>query len=1283
MRKKLEAMDAELRKTRATQTALITELEMTQARLLKTREEDASREQIKKALDKSNTSLHHVHRELEQIELKAINKERSFQRQLDHVLQDQGELKIAVDEKSKLLESQTTELAKREQELSRLQKEIAEAQATRNDQLEKIAAMEAKLKQEMQRSAIIKDGHQERSRTETSQTAENMALLESEKVKLLAINRQQTEALASLKKELAKGEIGQEKVRELIEQNARLADDNKRLMLSQQTLRRKAQADEQNALATKLAEAKTKYQEETTRLLQKLDAHHLDEPRIKQLIAENIELVAHNQTLKQNSSAPSKEKASPVAPKTADNQKKRNQQLRELIHQNVRLTEENRTLTLERENVATQMESDRLNALTTELTALRKREDHARNQLEKERAEKGLQEKQIGDLINKNMNLASQNKLLVEQTTSDKGHQLLSEARKKQAETRKQLDKELELRAQQETEIAFLKQKNLQLINENEQLIAAKNQEIKGISKKLSEQKNLTQQREVQLANLKGDLETELKEVERLEQMVAADAKMKEDRTAQLLMVERRITQLQSNLTTLQNQRDNPNAPIEKIVELEKRLSKEKDMRASFAEDLKRSQEILNGNNQLIEAQKKQITRLQTSMTGLASDLQNEGSEIAKLKGELQKAIEEKQKIQVALEKKAAEQASTLSAEQRMATSKLQKQIVEQEMSLKKRDEKLTQLTEKLKRQQLETMALKTDQQASDELATSLAAEKARAKQLEEMKSKMDRDLSDLKTQLDNERTRREELEALAKKHQALRSEIHGLNDFLTKTQEDNQIQVENMRAISIERDSLKQLISDYEGTIRNKKTENGSAKKPVGPKSTPPPSTQVKTPDMVSKPTTLQKSDETHLQAVKVLNEKLSRHQAILVKVQQEKSATDKKLIERENELAQQKRNLATLEQALAQQAEKERGVKEQTALLDSLREKLKTKEMALLSLEREAADTKTNLPTPEQTTERNKKLAELTNERNKLKSSIDERDDVIRTLRSALTDQQKQLKSFKESKANIPAPSPTIPPRSTPPTTTKPDNAATTKKIEPITKQPTPELKDVPGTTPTIETSPKSPLPTKAEVAVSESTTPEPKAVKTPDRFANRDLVARELSNQAGRKLQDGRIDDAIADFRQSLKYNPESETTRVGLATALYTQGSFPEARQLVERTLEKSSSNPEALGLKSILLREEGNYPSARQHIDKAIALKPNDPLLLNYLGIIAHSQGDRAEAITAFSRAIEYDRMHAEARFNLAVLLATENRIDEAKEHYEAAQKLGSERDERLEKILYR
>jgi Flp pilus assembly protein TadD len=142
-------------------------------------------------------------------------------------------------------------------------------------------------------------------------------------------------------------------------------------------------------------------------------------------------------------------------------------------------------------------------------------------------------------------------------------------------------------------------------------------------------------------------------------------------------------------------------------------------------------------------------------------------------------------------------------------------------------------------------------------------------------------------------------------------------------------------------------------------------------------------------------------------------------------------------------------------------------------------------------------------------------------------------------------------------------------------------------------------------------------------------------------------------------------------------------LGLATAYYTMGRMDDAKRIVRASLDRDNENAQAIGLESIINWREGQHEHARELIDRAVGLAPKDAMLQNYLGIIAHSMQDMSVAMNALQQAVKLDPFNAEVRFNLAVLLEKEDKLDEARLNYEAAIKMGSRPDPRLEEKIYK
>jgi Flp pilus assembly protein TadD len=117
----------------------------------------------------------------------------------------------------------------------------------------------------------------------------------------------------------------------------------------------------------------------------------------------------------------------------------------------------------------------------------------------------------------------------------------------------------------------------------------------------------------------------------------------------------------------------------------------------------------------------------------------------------------------------------------------------------------------------------------------------------------------------------------------------------------------------------------------------------------------------------------------------------------------------------------------------------------------------------------------------------------------------------------------------------------------------------------------------------------------------------------------------------LDDGRIDDAIAEFERSLALEPDA-----------------------VDQHYE--------LG---VVLLKANKLDAASAHFRRALELKPDDADSLNSLGAIAYVRGASDEAIRWFNQSAAA-RDNALAHYNLGRTFAREHRLDQAVGQYQAA-----------------
>ena len=165
------------------------------------------------------------------------------------------------------------------------------------------------------------------------------------------------------------------------------------------------------------------------------------------------------------------------------------------------------------------------------------------------------------------------------------------------------------------------------------------------------------------------------------------------------------------------------------------------------------------------------------------------------------------------------------------------------------------------------------------------------------------------------------------------------------------------------------------------------------------------------------------------------------------------------------------------------------------------------------------------------------------------------------------------------------------------------------------------------------------------------------------------------------------------------------------------NYPEAERTYDKLLARDPKNPYLLSNQGVVLFRQDKLKSAEVMLKKAVAVAPNDaygqatlgivyyrmhrydeamrnlttaiqldaknPTAHNYLGITASQKGYAEAAEEELLKAINLNPSYADAHFNLAVVYATKQPSDKARarEHYNAAVRLGASPDPTLEKLI--
>ena len=150
------------------------------------------------------------------------------------------------------------------------------------------------------------------------------------------------------------------------------------------------------------------------------------------------------------------------------------------------------------------------------------------------------------------------------------------------------------------------------------------------------------------------------------------------------------------------------------------------------------------------------------------------------------------------------------------------------------------------------------------------------------------------------------------------------------------------------------------------------------------------------------------------------------------------------------------------------------------------------------------------------------------------------------------------------------------------------------------------------------------------------------------------------------DGRLDEAIVHFNESLRLRPDFAESHMGLGAALADQGKIEEAVPHYREALRLKRSLKEAHNNLANALWSQGKLEEAISHYSEALRLDPAYAEAHNGLGAALDDQGKVEEAIAHYTDALRLKPNNAEAYNNLGAAFAKQGKIDEALREFERA-----------------
>lgn len=160
--------------------------------------------------------------------------------------------------------------------------------------------------------------------------------------------------------------------------------------------------------------------------------------------------------------------------------------------------------------------------------------------------------------------------------------------------------------------------------------------------------------------------------------------------------------------------------------------------------------------------------------------------------------------------------------------------------------------------------------------------------------------------------------------------------------------------------------------------------------------------------------------------------------------------------------------------------------------------------------------------------------------------------------------------------------------------------------------------------------------------------------------DTAANTRNNLGILAARDGRVEEAIGWFQETLRLSPDYWTALENLGNAYRQQKRWDEARATLEQAVAARPDHAEAAYSLAMVYAQLDDTARAREYLERALALRPAYPEALNNLGVLFLRTGHREDAIAKFEQCIRIAPTFAPSYLNLARVYAIEGDRDKAR-----------------------
>jgi tetratricopeptide (TPR) repeat protein len=158
------------------------------------------------------------------------------------------------------------------------------------------------------------------------------------------------------------------------------------------------------------------------------------------------------------------------------------------------------------------------------------------------------------------------------------------------------------------------------------------------------------------------------------------------------------------------------------------------------------------------------------------------------------------------------------------------------------------------------------------------------------------------------------------------------------------------------------------------------------------------------------------------------------------------------------------------------------------------------------------------------------------------------------------------------------------------------------------------------------------------------------------------------------EGLLNEAVEQFQKAIELAPEHAEAYDNLARDLLLRGSLDDAIQAYSTGLNIEPNNAGAQANLGTALYQKGRLPEAIEHCERALAIDKAVPDAHNTLGLAYSRMGRLEEAIGHLQTAVADNPGSLQYQFNLGRVLAQAGKFQEAIPHMERADALANSRE---------